>query len=97
MESADLSQIKSMEELRNARNMNEQRLAQAKDTLTMNFKSLQESLQMTEIFANMFSRSLSLASDLYFYRKGILFLRSLLTKRPKKRRSEKTQETSADE
>ena len=92
MKSADYSQIKSIEELRIARCKNEQRLAQAKECLKSNLNSVKTSLRLTIIFAKIVGRSFSMASDLYFYRKGILLLGSLLQIIREKRREKSTEE-----
>lgn len=92
MKSADYSQIKSIEELRVARSENEQRLLQTKESLKSSLSSVKESLRLTIIFAKIAGRSFSLASDLYFYRKGIMMLGSLLRKSREKRREKGTEE-----
>lgn len=92
MKSADYSQIKSIEQLRVARSENEQRLLQTRKSLKSSLLSVKESLRLTIIFAKIAARSFSLASDLYFYRKGILMLGSLLRKSREKRREKGTEE-----
>ena len=92
MKSADYSQIKSIEELRIARSENEQRLLQTRESLKSNLSSVKESLRLTIIFAKIAGRSFSLTSDLYFYRKGIMMLGSLLRKSREKRREKGTEE-----
>ncbi len=81
MNSYEYSGIKTLKEIRVARNANRSELIRVEKILNTNLMSMRKSLRMGSIFVNLLGNSFSVVSHLCFYRRGYLWVRSLLMKK----------------